>query len=153
MHQLNTQTSRSSKRLLVLLLVLWVIAAYTAMAQDVLPNKVYRVTAYKRGETAVTSQSNHAEVTPQQQIYIPNAFTPNGDGINDRFGVKGEGILNFSMRIFDRWGEVIFESDDPTRTWDGNYLGRPVQQGTYVYQVTSEAMGRRARTGAVTVVR
>lgn len=122
-------------------------------AQDVLPDKVYRVTAYKKGDISVTSRSNYAEVTPQQKLYIPNAFTPNGDGINDAFGVKGEGLRNFTMRIFDRWGEIIFESDNPLHQWDGSYKGRPVQEGTYVYQVSSEALGRQSRTGAVTVVR
>ena len=99
MTPVNTYTTRTARRLLVVLIVLWVIAAYSVMAQDVLPNKVYRVTAFKRGETSVTSTSNHAEVVPETKIYIPNAFTPNGDGINDRFGVKGEGIAGFFIRI------------------------------------------------------
>lgn len=128
-------------------------ASFTVVAQDVLPNKVYRVTAFKRGETTVTSQSNHAEVIPPLQLYIPNAFTPNGDGMNDQFGVKGEGIRDFQIYVYDRWGEVIFESNNPSKQWDGSYKGQPVQEGTYVYQVFSNGSGKRSRTGSVTLVR
>jgi gliding motility-associated-like protein len=120
-------------------------------AQGVLDNKVYRVTAYKYGNTAVTSTSNYAEVVPPLSIYIPNAFTPNGDGINDTFGVKGEGIKDFRLLIFNRWGEVIFESTEPRKQWDGRVSGEPVQQGTYVYELYANGV-KKGRTGSVTVI-
>jgi gliding motility-associated-like protein len=73
------------------------------------------------------------------RIFIPNAFTPNNDGNNDRFTIKGDGIkLVRSLRIFNRWGETVFERsnfvlNDPNASWDGSYKGVAVSQGTYVY--------------------
>ncbi len=122
-------------------------------SQDVLQNKLYRVTAFRRGDTSVVSQSNYAEVIPPLRMYIPNAFTPNGDGINDQFGIKGEGVQDYEILVYDRWGEVIFESDSPLKQWDGSYKGQPVQQGTYVYQVFTQGTGKRSRTGSVTLIR
>ena len=119
--------------------------------QNVLDNKVYRVTAYKMGNTTVTSTSNYAEVIPPLSIYIPNAFTPNGDGINDTFGVKGEGIKEFRLLIFNRWGDVIFESTEAHKQWDGKVNGEPVQQGTYVYELFANGV-KKGRTGSVTVI-
>lgn len=121
--------------------------------QDVLDNKIYKVTAVQRGNPAITSTSNYAEVIPPLSIYIPNAFTPNGDGINDMFGVKGEGIRNFQLRIYDRWGKVIFESMDPKKQWDGYFEGRPVEQGVYVVQVFALGLPKGASNASVTLVR
>lgn len=130
------------------------ISLYSSAQQlNVLDNKVYRVTAYKRGDTGITSRSNYAEVVPPLSIYIPNAFTPNGDGINDGFQVKGEGIRDFHIYIYNRWGEVIFESTNPKQAWDGTFQGRPVEMETYVYQVFADGLGKKSRTGSVTLIR
>ncbi len=68
-------------------------------------------------------------------LYIPNTFTPNGNGTNDYFKPKGEGVVTFNMRIFDRWGELIFETDDMNTGWDGKRKGNIVQIDTYVYVI------------------
>ena len=122
-------------------------------AQSVLDNKIYRVTGYKAGNNSIVSTSNYAEVIPPLSVFIPNAFTPNGDGINDTFGVKGEGIKKFTMRVFDRWGEVIFESRNPKQQWDGTYQGKPAQSDVYVYQFTAVGEKSETRSGSVTLVR
>lgn len=129
------------------------LASFGLKAQNVLDNKVYRVTAIQRGNNSITSMSNYTEVIPPLSIYIPNAFTPNGDGINDAFGVKGEGIRNYHLYVYNRWGEVVFESTNPKQQWDGNYAGNPVEQGVYVYQVFASGLGKNSRTGSVTLVR
>lgn len=69
-------------------------------------------------------------------VYIPNIFSPNGDGNNDVYLVQGKGITNFSLRIYDRWGENVFESDDLNDGWNGEYKGKPVEQGAYPYSVS-----------------
>ncbi len=71
-------------------------------------------------------------------IHIPNAFTPNGDNLNDYFQMIGENlqnISNFQIQIFNRWGQIIFESIDPDFKWDGTFLSLDVPIGAYVYQI------------------
>jgi len=69
-------------------------------------------------------------------IYVPNAFTPNGDGINDLFRPIPVGILNFNyFRVFNRYGQLVFETNQPFKGWDGNVHGRPADAGTYVWEV------------------
>ena len=130
-----------------------VIFSLASQAQDILPNKVYRITAYQRGNNNITSTSNYAEVIPPTSIFIPSAFTPNNDGINDDFGVKGEGIQNYQMLIYNRWGEVIYSSTNPKEHWDGNYNNAPVENGVYVYEVFAKGFGKRPKTGSVTLLR
>jgi trimeric autotransporter adhesin len=70
-------------------------------------------------------------------FYMPNAFTPDGDEVNDRFTGKGIGIAEYEMWIYDRWGETIFYTDDIDKGWDGKVQGRELasQQGVYVWIV------------------
>ena len=129
------------------------ILSLALQAQDVLPNKIYRITAYKSGDNTVKSVSNYAEVIPPVSIFIPSAFTPNDDGINDSFGVKGEGIQNYQMLIYDRWGQVIYSSSNPHEHWDGKYNNEPVENGVYVYEVFAKGFGKHPKTGSVTLLR
>ncbi len=102
---------------------------------------------------------NYVTVDPVYLMYAPNAFTPNGDGLNDVFMVEGEGIdpNNFEMLIFDRWGERIFKSTDLHTGWNGakNNLGALVQEDVYVYKVVLKdwAGKRHQYIGHVTIVK
>ncbi|MCF8258828.1 MAG: choice-of-anchor L domain-containing protein, partial [Flavobacteriales bacterium] len=75
-------------------------------------------------------------VNPTFTFYIPNTFTPNSDFHNEHFFGKGTGISAYRMMIFDRWGEMIFESNDYDYQWDGTFNGHQVQQGVYQYLFT-----------------
>ncbi len=70
---------------------------------------------------------------------VPNAFTPNGDGNNDQLCLDGwdDCISNFEIRIFDRWGEKVFESKNPGFCWDGVYKGKPLDPAVFVYYITA----------------
>ena len=89
-------------------------------------------------------------------VYIPNSFTPNGDGLNDRFSGVGEDFTSFHLVIFNRWGELIFETRDQSG-WDGNYVGQRAESEVYVYLLsyTSTCTGGKVvdRRGAVTLIR
>jgi gliding motility-associated-like protein len=101
------------------------------------------------------------------QLYIPNAFTPNGDFLNDVFMAKGTAITSFDMNIFDRWGNLIFTSDDIDRGWNGkieggHYLmkqdGKEVsQEDVYIWKInyTTQCFPDRTRRemGSVTLVK
>jgi gliding motility-associated-like protein len=78
-----------------------------------------------------------AHLKPQEySYYAPNAFTPNGDGINDMFQPLGNAIdlEQYDFQIYDRWGEAIYASTDPTEGWDGTSNGKVIPNGVYVYR-------------------
>ncbi len=95
------------------------------------------------------------EVTTDYNIYIPNVFTPNGDGNNDVFLVYGTGITKLEMNIFDRWGTKLFTSKDQTQGWDGTYKGVLSKQDAYTYLIIYTALdGKKVeKTGHVTLLK
>ena len=70
-------------------------------------------------------------------LAVPNFFTPNGDGINDEFRVAYTSIKTYKCVVFNRWGNVVFSTDNPNEGWDGNVHGRPAAEGTYYYVITA----------------
>ncbi|TVQ51007.1 MAG: hypothetical protein EA362_01010 [Saprospirales bacterium] len=71
------------------------------------------------------------------RIYIPNAFSPNGDGINDEFRVYSNGLSGITLQIFNRWGTLVFESHDENQGWDGTFKGEILDPGIFVFQLTA----------------
>ncbi len=69
-------------------------------------------------------------------IFLPNTFTPNGDGLNDVFIPVGKNIASMTLRIFDRWGELLYETTDLDMGWDGTYRGALVRNDIYVWRMT-----------------
>ncbi|MCC6690812.1 MAG: gliding motility-associated C-terminal domain-containing protein [Bacteroidia bacterium] len=67
------------------------------------------------------------------EIFIPNIFSPNGDGKNDVLKIEGTGISNIYFAIYNRWGNLVYETYDQARGWDGTQRGNPCESGTYVY--------------------
>lgn len=81
-----------------------------------------------------------------QQVRIPNAFTPNGDGRNDEFGAAGKYIDNFFMQIFNRYGELVFQSNAIQKRWNGTYRGIPQPSGTFVYFIRYTDSNKQLQT-------
>jgi gliding motility-associated-like protein len=77
-------------------------------------------------------------INPDVVIYIPNAFSPNANGVNDRFTINGTGITAQQMRIYDRWGELLYYTEDIDSGWDGTIQrnGDKAKQDMYVYTIT-----------------
>lgn len=94
-------------------------------------------------------------VTQDWNIYIPNAFTPNKNDINDVFIPVGYGITDIEIEIFDRWGALIFKSDDKTKGWDGTCKNTLCKQDVYVYRVYFKTMSQHEeqRVGRVTLLK
>lgn len=88
-------------------------------------------------------------------VYIPNIFSPNSDGNNDILYVRGENIKELTISIYNRWGEKVFESNDITKGWDGNYKGKPCPVEVYVYyvNVTFSNGITEQKNGNITLVR
>jgi gliding motility-associated-like protein len=91
----------------------------------------------------------------QLGFQLPSAFTPNGDGLNDCFGVKSWGaVTGLRFYIYNRWGELVFYTTDPARCWDGTYKGRAMGSEVFAYQITANSTcGKIYRNGTVTVIR
>ncbi|MBK7441840.1 MAG: gliding motility-associated C-terminal domain-containing protein [Bacteroidetes bacterium] len=68
---------------------------------------------------------------------VPNAFTPNGDGLNDMFNIQTDLLISYHITIYNRWGELVFTSDDIGKGWDGNVNDKPQEIGTYIYYIES----------------
>ena len=86
---------------------------------------------------------------PCNDVYLPNAFSPNGDGVNDRFFPSdgGDVTMIHNLSIFDRWGNVVFNQSDflpnsPAVGWDGNYLGQTAPNGVYIWQLDASFINR-----------
>ncbi|RMG93166.1 MAG: hypothetical protein D6706_15905, partial [Chloroflexi bacterium] len=94
-------------------------------------------------------------VSSTKILYIPNAFTPNADGRNDRFNVYAKGVERFNLKIFNRWGELMFETYDQYEGWDGYYKGELQPPGVYVYvtRVIFRDKEEIIRKGSVTLIR
>mgnify|MGYP001182274516 FL=1 len=82
-------------------------------------------------------------VVPDRLIYMPNSFSPNGDGINDCY----QGYLSprvdlqrFTLKIFDRWGNMLFESNDPNECWDGYFKGKPMDPAVFAWFIEMEVL-------------
>lgn len=95
------------------------------------------------------------EITKEHFVYIPNSFTPNGDGLNDEFKVFGDGISLIKMAIYDRWGKEVYfkEGEDPM--WDGKYKGELCEEGVYVYRFLYRAISGQKiyKMGNLTLLR
>ncbi len=94
------------------------------------------------------------EYIPRVNFFIPNTFTPNGDEHNDLLITMGRKIAIFNMIITNRWGEVVFTTNDINKFWDGKFDGTPVKQGTYTYQVNILGEDKRtfSTSGEVNVI-
>jgi gliding motility-associated-like protein len=87
---------------------------------------------------------------------LPSAFTPNNDGKNDCFGVNDWGyVTDLRFQVYNRWGELVFQSTDPSICWDGTYKGIPQSSAAYVYQITAKTIcgGPVYRKGTVVLIR
>jgi gliding motility-associated-like protein len=100
-------------------------------------------------------------VCDKGQVFVPNSFTPNGDGQNDVFYPRGVGINKIvSFRVFDRWGEMVFERtnitlNDEGNAWDGTYKGNKPRPDVYVYTIDAicESGEELFFKGDVTIIR
>jgi len=91
-----------------------------------------------------------------RDILLPSAFTPNDDGLNDKFGISNPFVAGeiLAFQIYDRWGNIVFETIDPLEKWDGSYKGQAVNPGVFLYRIRFRCQGEEgAISGSVTVVR
>lgn len=106
---------------------------------------------------SVTSRSNLACAAQQARVYIPNAFSPNGDGTNDTFTpyLQFGDPSSYQLLVYDRWGGQVFESNDLSTSWDGTQEGEPLNTGSYIFQLRVEQADGTLieRSGQIMLVR
>jgi gliding motility-associated-like protein len=127
-------------------------------AQD-LDNQVY---VYVVKANAVdgglgTSVSNTIKVVKNPNLFYPTAFTPDhqGPAENEAFRVFGQYVQEFEMKIFNRWGELLYSTSNLNDSWDGTFKGAPMPEGTYAFIATiTDDIGRTFhRSGSVVLLR
>lgn len=108
---------------------------YTEPFDESTPQKlIYRVRAVANDGTLEVIYSNFADIVFPSAVVFPNAFTPNGDGLNDVFNFTGQFVSEYELYIYNRWGELIFFSDNPDRGWNGLINGKQAEAGIYAYK-------------------
>ena len=101
------------------------------------------------------SVSNRVPLLKDPNLFHPTAFTPNGDNLNDNFSVFGQYVVAFDMQIFNRWGELLFSTNDIQSGWDGTFRGNEMPEGTYTFiaHITDRAGRTFKRSGSVLLLR
>ncbi|MEN8927537.1 MAG: PKD domain-containing protein [Flavobacteriales bacterium] len=102
---------------------------------------IYPVTLYVANEGGCFDQiTQNITIKNPLSIWIPTAFTPNGDGLNETFRVvfNNDAVTKYSIRIFNRWGEMLFFSEDPNFEWDGTLEGTELPSGVYIWQINGK---------------
>jgi gliding motility-associated-like protein len=126
-------------------------------SQDDLVNQRYRYVVKANSVEAGLPQalSNSIVIIKSANIFYPTAFTPNGDNLNDLFNVFGQYIVNFEMSIFNRWGELVFNSTALEQGWDGTFRSNPMPEGTYTFvaEITDRAGRSFKKSGSVLLLR
>lgn len=115
--------------------------------------EIMLVAANSSGCTDTTYQT--IIIHPEMIFFVPNAFTPDGDGVNEFFAGDGVGIKDYRLRIFDRWGQIVFESTSQRLAWDGSKNGIPAPNGIYVWQYKLVGFDETIfkKTGHVSLIR
>ena len=92
--------------------------------------------------------------TPRD-LFIPNVFSPNGDNNNDFFVVEGTGLSDFNLRVFNRWGELVFNSEDQSISWDGTYRSKQLNSAVfaYMFSYTDSYGANQIISGNVTLIK
>jgi len=96
------------------------------------------------------------KVLPPFNVFVPTAFTPNGDGINDRLKIVATRVKDYHLFLYNRWGQLVFESKALENMWDGRFKGKEESQTgvySYIIFITAENGKHYRKTGTVTLYR
>lgn len=115
----------------------------------------YKVRAYPVNPSLKETTSNEYDFHVVMKGYFPNAFSPNGDGKNEIFKAEGKFITGGQLEIYNRWGVLVFKTNEVTTGWDGWTKGSLAQQGTYLYKaiITTEDGNQETQQGTFVLLR
>ncbi|HYG14396.1 MAG TPA: PKD domain-containing protein, partial [Bacteroidia bacterium] len=117
----------------------------------VFPVKLIAVNEFNCDDTI----TRYVKVRVSPKIFVPTSFTPNGDGFNQYFTISTYFVKEMKLIIFNRWGEILFKTEDVNFKWDGMYKGIPVQQDVYSYYIIARGFNNEmlSLTGTITLLR
>ena len=98
----------------------------------------YRVVCKVSNNTCASDSTEMMVAISESYLAVPNVFTPNGDGQNDEFRVAYRSLAEFHIWVYNRWGKLVYESDDPAKGWDGTIGSRPASEGAYFYVIRAK---------------
>ena len=144
----------------IVFLTLFFASSFNSFAQS-LGDPIYddNIDSYRLiavSNDSIESISNTISVEKPYALYAPNAFSPDGDGINDYFNVVGQGLTNYIIEIYNRWGQMVFKSTNLDNQWDGKFQQINSHPGTYVYKIKTTDFGaelKLIKSGTVSLVR
>jgi gliding motility-associated-like protein len=114
-------------------------ASQNAMSQQMIADTTRQILVTAKSNTGcIAKVSFRLNVKEPSDFWMPNAFTPNGDGNNDFFSAYGTTIKQGLLRIYNQWGQLLYETTDIKKGWDGYYKGVPQPVGVYAYVVFAE---------------
>ena len=115
----------------------------------------YRIRGESNDDPSLIVYSNFVIKVAESVLVMPNSFTPDGDGLNDYFMAEGTEMEEFNLKIFTSYGNIIFESDDQSRGWDGTYNGDEMPPTTFIYIVEAvDKLGKKYKmNGQVLIIR
>lgn len=154
---MNTDIKSHIKFLFMMLLPLSLV--YSQSSGDPAYNEnlnTYRIVAVKNFNEEIVSISNTVSVEKPYTLYVPNAFSPDNDGINDYFRILGQGLTDIEVEVYNRWGQMVFKSYDMDDQWDGRFKGKMMPVGSYVYKIKSKDYGSNQdflKSGTVALIR
>lgn len=116
---------------------------------------LYKIIAIPIDFAIGSVDSNLLEIIYRSKVAFPNAFSPDGDGLNDIFNFESRYIIAVNMNIYNRWGELVYQTTDVDKGWDGTINGKPAQLGTYIhYTELTDDMGITfVKTGEIILIR
>ncbi len=116
---------------------------------------MYKIMAIPNEAANENVESNILEVIYRSKVAFPNAFSPNGDGLNDIFKLESRFVVSVDMKIYTRWGELVYQTIDVDRGWDGTANGNPLPFGTYIHHTTiTDDMGITfVKSGEIVLIR
>lgn len=115
----------------------------------------YTVTLYAYNQGGCVDSFSQSIFADSSHLYVPNAFSPNGDDINDQWYVGHVGMEQFELQIYSRWGQLVFETQSIDFRWDGTHNGVPLPEGVYVYVLKAVGLNKRKteRKGSIILLR
>jgi gliding motility-associated-like protein len=114
----------------------------------------YKIQGIRLSDGKISESNTVCAPTPFN-LHVPNSFTPDGDFLNDSFTIKGTFVVEYQISIFNRWGELMFTSNDINDPWDGKFKGQLCPLGQYFYTVSARGTGvqRARKDGTVLLLR